>query len=67
MKNEPFKKEVIMNLQGDLPKAKITFGNSKIFCKYDTLFGNCLAYEIDSESELPAIRNFIKKLNELFM
>lgn len=56
-----------MNLQGDLPKAKITFGNSKIFCKYDTLFGNCLAYEIDSESELPAIRNFISKLNELFM
>lgn len=66
MTENEIKKEIYMHLDGEYPKVKIVYGNSKIFCKKDSLFGQCLAYEI-RETDMPAIRNFISKLNEIFM
>ena len=59
--------DAFMHLEVNMPKAKIVIGDSAIHCKVDSLFGGILAYKVNSESDLQTIRNFISKLNEIFM
>lgn len=56
-----------MQVPEKMPKAKIVIGDSAVFCKEDSLFGTCFAYEIKSESDLEILQNFITKLTETFM
>lgn len=53
------------NIDKTLPKCKISFGETLITSKYDTLFGNTCAYRISKSEDLDALSNLVDILLEI--